>query len=143
MKAHDTVPIKLHNDMKGADPEETELDLDSEKEDLLSDSDSTDGQHVSRSDQRAAAAAAAPTDAEPFLGSSRDLRHGSRSTPAATEPVHPPLINAVGKHKRSDAVGWRDLPRKRQLIVITLARLSEPLVQTSLQVCHPIPTHPF
>lgn len=31
-------------------------------------------------------------------------------------------------------VGWRDLPRKKQLIVITLARLSEPLVQTSLQV---------
>ncbi|KAK1828184.1 major facilitator superfamily domain-containing protein [Podospora conica] len=30
-------------------------------------------------------------------------------------------------------VSWRDLPRKDQLIVITLARLSEPLVQTSLQ----------
>ena len=32
------------------------------------------------------------------------------------------------------AVSWGDLPRKDQLIVITLARLSEPLVQTSLQV---------
>lgn len=31
-------------------------------------------------------------------------------------------------------VSWRHLPRKDQLIVITLARLSEPLVQTSLQV---------
>ncbi|CAJ2503223.1 Uu.00g106170.m01.CDS01 [Anthostomella pinea] len=30
-------------------------------------------------------------------------------------------------------VAWRDLPKKRQLVVITLARLSEPLVQTSLQ----------
>ncbi|KAK3383931.1 hypothetical protein B0T24DRAFT_69400 [Lasiosphaeria ovina] len=30
-------------------------------------------------------------------------------------------------------VSWRDLPRKGQLVVITLARLSEPLVQTSLQ----------
>ncbi|KAI1099231.1 MFS general substrate transporter [Jackrogersella minutella] len=30
-------------------------------------------------------------------------------------------------------VAWKDLPRKKQLIVITLARLSEPLVQTSLQ----------
>lgn len=32
------------------------------------------------------------------------------------------------------AVSWRHLPRKGQLIVITLARLSEPLVQTSFQV---------
>lgn len=31
-------------------------------------------------------------------------------------------------------VAWRDLPKKKQLVVITLARLSEPLVQTSLQV---------
>lgn len=30
-------------------------------------------------------------------------------------------------------VGWRDLPKKKQLFVITMARLSEPLVQTSLQ----------
>ncbi|KAI1806040.1 MFS general substrate transporter [Daldinia bambusicola] len=30
-------------------------------------------------------------------------------------------------------VAWRDLPKKKQLVVITLARLSEPLVQTSLQ----------
>ncbi|KAI1194676.1 major facilitator superfamily domain-containing protein [Nemania serpens] len=30
-------------------------------------------------------------------------------------------------------VGWRDLPKKDQLLVITLARLSEPLTQTSLQ----------
>ncbi|KAM0333187.1 hypothetical protein ACHAQA_001847 [Verticillium albo-atrum] len=29
-------------------------------------------------------------------------------------------------------VAWRDLPRKNQLLVITLARLSEPLVHTSL-----------
>ncbi|GAB1316215.1 hypothetical protein MFIFM68171_06425 [Madurella fahalii] len=38
-------------------------------------------------------------------------------------------------YERVDAktVSWRDLPRKDQLIVITLARLSEPLVQTSLQ----------
>ncbi|KAI6092014.1 MFS general substrate transporter [Hypoxylon rubiginosum] len=33
----------------------------------------------------------------------------------------------------SKVVAWRDLPKKRQLLVITLARLSEPLVQTSLQ----------
>lgn len=32
-----------------------------------------------------------------------------------------------------EAVAWRDLPHKQQLIVIVLTRLSEPLVQTSLQ----------
>lgn len=35
----------------------------------------------------------------------------------------------------TDVVGWKDLPKKGQLLVITLARLSEPLTQTSLQVC--------
>ena len=34
-------------------------------------------------------------------------------------------------------VAWGDLPKKKQLVVITLARLSEPLVQTSLQVRMP------
>ncbi|OAQ62066.1 MFS transporter [Pochonia chlamydosporia 170] len=32
-----------------------------------------------------------------------------------------------------EPVAWRDLPRKKQLVIITLARMSEPLVQTSLQ----------
>ncbi|KAI1372906.1 MFS general substrate transporter [Hypoxylon crocopeplum] len=36
-------------------------------------------------------------------------------------------------HSSKKVVAWRDLPQKKQLIVITLARLSEPLVQTSLQ----------
>jgi hypothetical protein len=35
-------------------------------------------------------------------------------------------------------VAWRDLPRRDQLLILTLARLSEPLVQTSLQVGHTI-----
>ncbi|CAM1501091.1 Fc.00g102530.m01.CDS01 [Cosmosporella sp. VM-42] len=34
---------------------------------------------------------------------------------------------------KGEKVSWRDLPKKRQLVVITLARMSEPLVQTSLQ----------
>lgn len=41
--------------------------------------------------------------------------------------------HATIMHERQATVGWKDLPRKHQLIVITLARLSEPLVQTSLQ----------
>lgn len=42
----------------------------------------------------------------------------------------------LGQHKQNkpkELVAWRDLPRKQQLVVITLTRLSEPLVQTSLQ----------
>lgn len=31
-------------------------------------------------------------------------------------------------------VTWRSLPHRRQLMILTIARLSEPLVQTSLQV---------
>ena len=34
---------------------------------------------------------------------------------------------------KSGPVSWRDLPRKRQLFILTMARLSEPITQTSLQ----------
>ncbi|ROW10043.1 hypothetical protein VPNG_06516 [Cytospora leucostoma] len=49
---------------------------------------------------------------------------GSRPTTASRDKPSkksPPMIS------------WKDLPRKQQLFVITLTRLSEPLVQTSLQ----------
>lgn len=52
---------------------------------------------------------------------------------AALEAAKPP--------EKPRPVAWRDLPQKQQLLVITLTRLSEPLVQTSLQVCTP-PTPP-
>lgn len=42
------------------------------------------------------------------------------------------IIKPVEK-KPNEVIAWRDLPRKRQLIVVTFTRLSEPLVQTSLQ----------
>ena len=37
------------------------------------------------------------------------------------------------KQDKPGPVSWRDLPKKSQLAVLTLARLSEPLTQTSLQ----------
>ena len=37
------------------------------------------------------------------------------------------------EREKVKAVRWRDLPRKGQLAILTLARLSEPLTQTSLQ----------
>ncbi|KAI1085221.1 MFS general substrate transporter [Whalleya microplaca] len=48
-----------------------------------------------------------------------------------------PLQHHGHEQRPSDSskkvVAWRDLPKKEQLAVITLARLSEPLVQTSIQ----------
>lgn len=41
------------------------------------------------------------------------------------------------KKEKEASVTWMSLPHKRQLIILTLARLSEPVVQTSLQVCPP------
>ncbi|KAI0133909.1 major facilitator superfamily domain-containing protein [Xylariales sp. AK1849] len=35
--------------------------------------------------------------------------------------------------KKQKVAAWRELPNKKQLVVITMTRLSEPLVQTSLQ----------
>ncbi|KAH8202958.1 hypothetical protein TruAng_002904 [Truncatella angustata] len=37
------------------------------------------------------------------------------------------------KKEKQQVAAWKDLPKKKQLVVITMARLSEPLVQTSLQ----------
>lgn len=37
------------------------------------------------------------------------------------------------RHVKEEAVSWRDLPNKKQLIMLTLARLSEPPSQSSLQ----------
>ncbi len=42
-----------------------------------------------------------------------------------------PLVN-----EKDEAVTWMTLPHKGQLAVLTLSRLSEPLVQTSLQVSY-------
>ncbi|TKA67961.1 hypothetical protein B0A49_11535 [Cryomyces minteri] len=47
--------------------------------------------------------------------------------PVATIP--PPLASA----EKESPVTWRSLPRKDQLAILTFARLSEPLTQTSLQ----------
>ena len=50
----------------------------------------------------------------------------------AQMPVEPRLVSERQGEKK-ETVSWKDLPRKKQLIVITLTRLSEPLIQTSLQ----------
>lgn len=40
----------------------------------------------------------------------------------------------IVSNEKEEEVTWRSLPHRKQLIILTLARLSEPLVQTSLQV---------
>lgn len=44
----------------------------------------------------------------------------------------------IPKAAKAEVVGWMDLPHKRQLAILTLARLSEPLTQTSIQVRAPV-----
>lgn len=126
-----------HGDGEGAKPEENDRDpdLDLEKDAADSDSESDDSHPTLRHSRYTSPAAA---DAVPFLGSNEGYLHRSgRSTASATDAAPPSLRPAAKGDKRPDHVGWRDLPQKRQLIVITLARLSEPLVQTSLQVSSP------
>ena len=45
-----------------------------------------------------------------------------------------PLQIDPGLKKKKEYVGWRSLPNKSQLAILTVARLAEPLVQTSLRV---------
>jgi hypothetical protein len=55
---------------------------------------------------------------------------------AAAEGGVQEVMNGVQKDEEKDApVTWMSLPHKRQLVILVLACFSEPLVQTSLQVC--------
>lgn len=56
---------------------------------------------------------------------------GQAATVAQT-PAEPRPVSEPSKEKK-ETVSWSDLPQKKQLVVITITRLSEPLVQTSLQ----------
>ena len=55
-------------------------------------------------------------------------------TPRASNSLSKPLVVKTTAEPSRQVVRWKDLPRKGQLTVLTLARLSEPLVQTSIQV---------
>jgi hypothetical protein len=49
------------------------------------------------------------------------------------EQATTPIPLETREKKKKEVVTWMSLPHKRQLAVLTAARLSEPLVQTSLQ----------
>lgn len=60
-----------------------------------------------------------------------DSPHTSASIRTHDPPEQQPLQD---EQKEKEApVRWRDLPHKQQLLIIVLTRLSEPLVQTSIQ----------
>jgi hypothetical protein len=63
------------------------------------------------------------------------------SSRSAALQIHTGATQTRARHTEKKVskkvVAWRDLPKKDQLLVITLARLSEPLTQTSLQVSFP------
>lgn len=51
---------------------------------------------------------------------------------AASDTVHDSAGLSKDPEKRNRPVSWSSLPRKDQLFILTLARLAEPIVQTSL-----------
>lgn len=57
------------------------------------------------------------------------------STPSSSSRMGSERASPDSRRGGAKSVSWGDLPKKQQLVVLTLARLSEPLVQTSLQVC--------
>ncbi|KAK0616227.1 hypothetical protein B0T14DRAFT_242685 [Immersiella caudata] len=103
-----------------------DADADSEKSSVISDDDDDDGD--------SGGTPRADPEARPLNGgAARSVGPKARSPRLVTTqaPADTPVSRSG---KDATAVSWRDLPRKDQLIVLTLARLSEPLVQTSLQV---------
>ncbi|KIH90461.1 hypothetical protein SPBR_01068 [Sporothrix brasiliensis 5110] len=71
----------------------------------------------------------------PTSASDTDDDNGSgKSTPARNRGKTVKRKSKNEKSTKQETVRWRDLPEKGQLTVLTLARLSEPLVQTSLQI---------
>ena len=60
-------------------------------------------------------------------------RHASFLDEDGAAPPSPSPSYKPTKQSKPGPVAWRDLPKKSQLAILTLARLSEPLTQTSLQ----------
>lgn len=61
---------------------------------------------------------------------------GARRKSLIEEDQDPLQIEVAAKNvkEKEERVTWTSLPHRRQLVILTLARLSEPLVQTSLRV---------
>lgn len=66
--------------------------------------------------------------------SQHKIDHGDENDEADETDLEAPSTAILAPKAASEKteVGWMDLPRKSQLAMLTLARLSEPLTQTSL-----------
>jgi len=84
-----------------------------------------DGQDAAENEHLLAHETAALNDVPEAAETARHL-DGEQPPPA---PLHP---EEAGQERRQP-VSWSSLPKKSQLAILTLARLSEPLTQTSLQ----------
>jgi len=100
----------------------------------LSDSETTlAGDHSRRKDEE-------DEDSDSTYGS-LDL-HSERSSTVPELVAHleqegeataKPAVSPKSQSQKLEDVRWRDLPRKDQLLILVLARLAEPLAQTSMQ----------
>lgn len=70
------------------------------------------------------------TEADPRSPTHDGQHHSSSSTAPLTQVT---LREDPVSKPTKEQVAWRDLPEKRQLAILTLARLSEPLVHSSIQ----------
>ncbi len=62
------------------------------------------------------------------------LSYRARRMSFIEEDEDPLQIEPPTMKKKEETVTWMSLPNKSQLAILTFARLSEPLVQTSLRV---------
>jgi hypothetical protein len=73
-----------------------------------------------------------------FQGHQREPSSDRERRKSFIEEEQDPLEIEAPTARREGLVTWSSLPCKSQLAILTIARLSEPLVQTSLRVSFPI-----
>lgn len=67
-------------------------------------------------------------------GSNSEVQYDRARRRSFIEEDEDPLQIELPVKKNETPVTWMSLPHKSQLAILTIARLSEPLVQTSLRV---------
>ena len=75
----------------------------------------------------------AETRSSPVNLASDSVSHDTSGTPDDSDSTDRPFPYNDAAPKDIVAVGWASMPKKGQLAILTFARLSEPLTQTSLQ----------
>jgi hypothetical protein len=95
----------------------------------LASDDDIEGPSVYGSDQYAVSVSVKPAQAPAFGRVRRQSFSEDEDDPLQVDtPVQEP------EQKKESPITWMSLPRKGQLAILVMARLSEPLVQSSLRV---------